>query len=82
MSSNYNDESSSSRDQDHKKYNSKRQSDMSSKCNDQTFSSRDQDHKKYKSKSQMQSNTVKKYKAQYPNPYNKPLAFISPKKTG
>jgi hypothetical protein len=52
MSSRHNDQSSSSRDQDHTKDNSKRQTGMSSKHNDQSSSSRDKDYKKYNSKRQ------------------------------
>jgi hypothetical protein len=53
---------------------------MSLRHTDQSSSSRDQDHKKYNSKSQMESDTVKKYKAQSPKPANKPIAFVSPQK--
>lgn len=77
MSSRHNDKSSSSRDQDHTKNNSKHQTGMSSKNNDQSSTSRDKDYKKYNSKSQMES---EKYKAQSPKPANKPIAFVSPQK--
>ena len=73
MSSKYNDQSTSSRDQDYKKYNSKRQSDMSSKCNDQSSSSRDKDNQ---CKHQVELVTVKKDKVQNA----KPIALMSPQK--